>query len=573
MSPVRIERDWPRLTGQWDVVVVGGGISGVCIAREAAGRGLRTLLLEKDDFGAGTSSATTKYIHGGIRYLEQYQFGVVRESLRERRDPGPRRPAPRRPDAVRHAGLEVVEAGRRAHRGGRRALRRAVLRPQPRRAARAPHPAPPVDEPVTAPGRGAVVVPDQLLGAWAYHDTMNIHPERLLLAFLQTGMREGLVAMNHAPVTGFLTEPAAAGANGGVTVTGVRVVDRLTGTEHEIRSRVVVNAGGPWLDLVLQLLARPPKVRLSRSKGVHVLTRSLGGIPDAVFARARNGRHVIVSPWQGRSWIGPTDTPIDDLPDDVAVDDTDVRLILDTVNDTINPAVMAPLTEDDVEATAVGIRPLVAEEGQDTYKASRRHDIYDHGVEGAANLWSISGGSGRRAGRWARRWSTRCSGVRPPSRESLRAHMTAGAWPCSPGSAGPRTPSRSWRRRPPPVRCSRSTAPLECTWPASTATEHERVLDLVEQDPSLARRVSDRPDRLDVLAQAVHAVTHEGACTLDDIVRRRLVVGTLGPCTREELVGIAAVVGPLLGWSEADVGRQVAAAAHPAPSASPAPHR
>lgn len=559
MGSVRIEREWLSPDGpgsaQWDVIVVGGGISGVCIAREAAGRGLRTLLLEKGDFGGGTSSATTKYIHGGIRYLEQYQFGVVRESLRERRVlalAAPHlvaqtrflMPAWRwsRPGAALiGAGVGLYDAlsfdrNRDAPPGlhiphprwlGRRRLLQAV----------------------------PWLADDELQGAWAYHDTMNVHPERLLLAFLQTGLAEGLAAVNHAPVTGFLTEPAATG----VTVTGVHVTDALTGRSTTLRSRVVVNAGGPWLDLVLRLLPDPPKVRLNRSKGVHILTRSLGGIPDAVFARARNGRHVIVSPWLGRSWIGPTDTPMEELPDDAAVTGADIRSILETVNDTINPAVIAPLTEDDVEATAVGIRPLVAEEGQDTYQASRRHDIYDHAADGAVNLWSISGGkwtTGRAMGQEMvealLRRSPALAGVATRPYDSTRMAVFSGF---------------GWAQDAEPflvaAAATRPRLPLDRATRLHLArlygTAHDQVLDLVERDPSLARRVSDRADRLDILAQAVFAVTHEGACTLDDIVRRRLVVGTLGPCTAEELARVAAVVAPLLGWSADDVERQVAA--------------
>jgi glycerol-3-phosphate dehydrogenase len=556
---VRIKRQIERLGEPWDVIVVGGGISGVCIAREAAGRGLRTLLLEKGDFGEGTSSATTKYIHGGIRYLEQYQFRVVRESLRERRVL-----ALAAPHLVRQTRF-VMPAWKwskppAALIGAGVALYDAFSFDRNKDAPPSLH----IPHPRWIPkGKLLGAVPwlndDQLQGAWAYHDTMNVHPERLLLAFLQTGVQDGLVALNHAEVTGFVTSPAPGGA-AGVTVEGVRVVDRRTGREHEARSRIVINAGGPWLDLVLRLLPNAPKVTLSRSKGVHVLTRSLGGIPDAVFARARSGKHVIVSPWQGRSWIGPTDTPITDLPDDVAVAESDVRLILDTVNDTINPKVLPHLTEDDVEATAVGIRPLIAEEGKDTYKASRRHDIYDHAVHGAANLWSISGG----------KWTTgRAMGQemieqvleRAPSLKGISTRAYDSRRMAAFGAFG-------WAQDAQPfleaAASTRPSLPLDRPTRLHLArlygTAHDGVLDLIERDPSLAARISDRGDRVDVLAQTVHAVTHESACTLDDIVRRRLVLGTYGPCTEAELRRVAAVVGPLLGWSADDVEREVAAA-------------
>ena len=110
-----------------------------------------------------------------------------------------------------------------------------------------------------------------------------------------------------------------------------------------------------------------------------------------MFARARSGHHVIVSPWQGMSFIGPTDTAVDDTPDTVRADASDVQLLLDTVNDTIGPG-HDKVTEDDIEATTVGIRPLIVDSAKDSYTTSRRHELYDHAPSGVRNLWSIGGG-------------------------------------------------------------------------------------------------------------------------------------------------------------------------------------
>ena len=153
------------------------------------------------------------------------------------------------------------------------------------------------------------------------------------------------------------------------------------------------------MDLVLARIGRPMGVKVNRSKGVHLLTRPVGGVApdgsvkvtDTVFARARSGHHVIVSPWQGMSFIGPTDTAVDDTPDTVRADASDVQLLLDTVNDTIGPG-HDKVTEDDIEATTVGIRPLIVDEAKDSYTTSRRHELYDHAPSGVRNLWSIGGG-------------------------------------------------------------------------------------------------------------------------------------------------------------------------------------
>jgi len=551
---VRIERNVSELSRPFDVVIVGGGITGVSIARETAGRGLRTLLVEKGDFGEGTSSATSKFIHGGIRYLEQYQFAVVRESLRERRILG--LAAPHLVNQTRFVmpawkwskpGAPLIGAGVALY----RALGFDSNKDAPD-SLRVPNPRWLSKETVLRD------IPwlngDQLQGAWAYHDTMNVHPERLLLAFLQSAVSSGAVALNHMRADGFVT--AARGQE--TLVEGVHLVDSLTGERHTVRSRTIVNAGGPWMDLVLGPIGRQLGVGVNRSKGVHLLTRALGG-SDAVFARARSGHHVIVSQWQGHSFIGPTDTPMGDTdPDDVAVDATDVRLILDTVNDTISPtSATGPLTEEDIEAVTVGIRPLVLEEGKgDTYKASRKAELYDHGERGVHHLYSIGGG----------KWTTgRAIAVdvaekllASPALEGVATHHFDSTRLAAFGTF-------AWAEDAEPFleQAARSRPELGMSHDVRLhlarlyGTEHERVLDLVAADHSLGRRISERAGVLDIAAQAVFAVSDEGARTLGDVLHRRLVIGTFGPATDAELFTVADLIHPLLGWDDATRAAQI----------------
>jgi glycerol-3-phosphate dehydrogenase len=541
---VRLQRDLAAIDGSYDLVVVGGGITGVCVAREAAGRGLRTLVVDKGDWGSGTSSATSKYLHGGIRYLETYQFALVREALRERRIvsmAAPHLVEPRRfllpcwdwtrpGRTLLGAGVALYELlAYDKNRGVPPDLRMPHARWLSKRQALAAVP---------------WLAPEGLKGAYAYHDVLNVHAERLLLAMLVAAVEAGATALNHVRVAGFAT---TAGPAGEVRVDGVELVDTLGGATRRVSARLVVNAGGPWLDHVLAPLGRPLGVGVQRSKGVHVLTRPLGG-DDAVLARAPNGRHVIVSPWEGHSLLGPTDTPMAEHPDDVAVDDTDVAEILATVNATSTAA----LTPDDVESVTVGIRPLVVEDGKDTYTASRRTELYDHGTAGVVGLWSIAGGkwttsrgeAERIVGRLVRTDELRGRATR---RFDSARHGVAGAfgWAID---AEPYLDAAVHHRPeipvPPPVR--RHLARLY-------GTGHERVLDLVAADPALAAPLSARPGRLDIAAQAVFAVADEQARTLADVTDRRLVLGTLGPLTDDELAAVAGVVAPLLGW---DAGRR-----------------
>ncbi len=556
-----IDRDLARLADPYDVIVVGAGITGVCVAREAASRGLRTIVVDKGDVGHGTSSATSKYIHGGIRYLETYEFGVVRESLRERRVlalaaphlvsqqrflmPAWRWSKP--PTALIGAGVGLYSLlGFDRNRHMPDAMKIPVPRWIPRQ--RLLRDVPWLD-------------PVQLQGAFAYHDTFNVHPERLLLAFLKSAVAAGAHVFTHMEAIGFLhSDRSGADGSAGYTarqiqIDGIRVVDTMTGAEHVIHGRTVVNAGGPWMDLVLARLGRPMGVRVNRSKGVHLLTRPVGGVGadgavnviDTVFARARSGHHVIVSPWQGMSFIGPTDTAVDDTPDTVSVDSTDVQLVLDTVNATIAHG-HHKLTPDDIEATTVGIRPLIVDESKDSYTTSRRHELYDHAPSGVHNLWSIGGG----------KWTT----GRALGDETVRTLMRS---PALQGVASKPFDSRrapaygafGWADDPQPYFDAITAAVRPAAIDEATllhlarlyGTEYVEVLDLVHADPRLAARLSQRDGRLDIAAQAVFAVTHEGALTLADVIDRRLVLGTLGAVSRDEIEHVARWIAQPLGWS------------------------
>ena len=545
-----------NLSQVFDVLVIGGGITGVGVAREAVGRGLRVLLVDQGDFGGGTSAATTKYIHGGIRYLEQYDFKVVRESLRERRIL-----ALGAPHLV-HQTQFIMPAWRwskpsRALMGAGVALYDALSFDRNRGAPaslRIPHP--------TWLGRKRLMqqVPwldaDGLQGGFAYHDTLNMHPERLLLAYVKSAAADGASVLTHTEVTGFVQHSD----RGNLVIDGVTARDRLGGVTYTLRARVVVNAAGPWIDRVLQPLGRSLGVAVNRSKGVHVLTRPLGGpgrVDAAVFARAKSGKHVIVSPWMGGSFIGPTDTPLPDGSDEVVADTDDVDSILTTVNSTMNPGERA-LTVDDVVAATVGLRPLIRRgeqgDGGNTYSASRRHELYHHIDRGVTNLWSIGGG----------KWTTaRATGEQMV--DALLKHELRGVPTRRFDSERSGTSTTfAWAQDAGPFLAGVASAAGALGLDTATGehlgrlygTEYAAIIGLIGAQPGLAQRITHEHGCLDVLAQAVYAVTHEGARTLDDVIDRRLVVGTLGPVSRATIGVIADAAGPLWGWDEERCGRE-----------------
>jgi glycerol-3-phosphate dehydrogenase len=552
---VSLTRDLRCLEEPFDVAVIGGGITGIQLAREAAGRGLRTVLLERTDFGAGTSAATSKLIHGGIRYLENRQFGVVRESLRERRIlalGAPHLVEQRRfvmpawnwskpPTALLGAGVGLYsllgfDSNRKAPPSLRIPAPKWLSRSQILAAV------PWVD-------------PDGLQGAFAYYDTLNVHPERLLLAYARSAAADGAQLLNHMDVTGFVTE--------GHVVRGVVAKDRLSGSLHKISATAVVNAAGPWLDLVLGLTGAASRVSLLRSKGVHLLTPPVGGgsaVTDTVFARTRKGRHVIVTPWQQMSFIGPTDTEMSQHPDDLAALPGDVDEILETINDTLAPGIPR-LTPDDVIDTTVGIRPLLVAEAAgsagDTYTASRRHEILDHSQHGATNLWSIGGG------KWTTGRATAVAmvdtllaapalrGVRPTT---FRSDQIA-VWGAFEWAADAEPYLREAVLQQSDLNVS---APARLHLARLYGSEYEQIFDLVRSDPSLGAPISHRAGCLDIGAQVVFGVTVEGARTLSDLIDRRLVIGTLGPVNHKEVEAVAQLAAPLWGWDASRTATEVA---------------
>lgn len=554
MSGPVIDRDPAAFERRYDVVVVGAGITGVQIARELATRRHSVLLVDRDDLGAGTSSATTKYIHGGIRYLEQYDVAVVRESLRERRIL-----ALAAPHLVRQTpfvlpvwswskpGRTLLSAGAAAYHA--LAFDRNRQAPDDLRIGRPRW----LDRDATL---AAVpwLDPAELRGSVVVTDTLNIHPERLLLALALDAVAAGATLRTHCRVVGIDLHHVAPGAGSneaGATVRGVEVVDEIHGTRHRIRADTVVNAGGPWMGEVLATTGRRLGPTVRPSKGVHLLTRPLDpDVTSAVMARARNGRHVVVSPWQSRSFIGPTDTPVVGVPDGVSAGTDDVDELLTIVNSCRAPD--RRIGRDDVDDVTVGIRPLVADDGDvdgDSYRSSRRHHVHDHQRDGISGLWSISGGKWTTGRAVAEDVVARISGP-GGSRTRRRPVQGAAGWAADPDEV---------------FSLALATHPQLAVAPETRAhlgrlygTRCTEVLDLVADDPTLGDRISTRPGRLDIAAQVVVAVRDEGAMTLADVVDRRLVLGTLGPVTEAELRRVAELAAPLRGW--ADRGRGVAAA-------------
>ena len=492
---------------QLDVLVVGGGITGVGIALDAASRGLSVGLVEARDLAAGTSSRSSKLIHGGLRYLEMLEFKLVREALRERRllltrvAPHLVRPVEflfplthrgwERP--YMGAGLLLYDlwAGRHLPRAGHLS-RRAALEAAP------------------------ALRPDSLIGAVRFSDAQE--DDALYAVYVaRTAAVHGASIATRVQVASFLRDETG-------RILGVRADDRLTGRPLEIRARHTIAAVGVATDRVLEHATGRPQSAVRPSKGVHlVVPRSSIPMRSGLFMRTEKSVfHAI--PWGQDHWLlGDTDTEWDGEVDTPVANRTDVDYVLAKVNSVL----ARPVERGEICGVFAGLRPLVAAEGaSDTTRLSREHRL----LSPAPGLTAIVGG----------KYTT----YRVMARDAVDAAAR---------DLGSRMPSATDRL---PL-LGAAPPPVEQDWlrlrHGSCADE---VLEIAEADPKLAAPLPGAGRYL--TAEAIHAVTHQGALDLDDILSRRTRVSIETPDRgRTAAAAVAPLVARVLGWSEARAAKEL----------------
>jgi glycerol-3-phosphate dehydrogenase len=537
-------RDLSALTGRtFDLLVIGGGITGACLAHDAALRGLSVALVEKGDFGGATSAASSKLLHGGIRYLQQAQAGKVRESAVERL--AFLRIAPH---LVRWVPFLLPTT--RAPGKGRWLLGAGILAYRAIVAGHARALADPARQP---PGesflsRQEVLARYPLLGtlpgltgAWVIHEAHMHSSERMTLAFVKTAARHGAAVANRVEVTGFLRE--------GARVAGVVAIDRESGRRLEMAARVVANAAGPWIGALNGLVGAAHLERDIRgfSKGVHLVTPPLlgdaaVGVPSRHRAQAviqRGGRHLFVIPWRGHSLIGTTNVPFEGTPDEVAVTRADVDGFLDDINRALPGA---GLTAADVRYAFAGLYPLTEEEIRpDVYQGTGFYQIVDHAARGEAEGFvSVLGAKYTTARRLAERAVDlvfRKLGRRPVP---CTTHST-------PLVGGDIDDLAAFRRAVADRHGQRASAVVLDHLVAHYGREVEVLL--ADTAPGALDLLS--PDLPIVEAEIRHAAAREMALHLDDIVFRRTGLGTVGHPGAAALARAAALAGAVLGWDAA----------------------
>ena len=508
---------------RFDVLVVGGGITGAGIARDAALRGLRVALVERGDFASGTSSRSSRLIHGGVRYLEHGQVGLVLEASRERRlllrlAPHLVRPlhftwpvyrGARLPRWKVGAGLMLYDvlAGLRNVGRHRRLDAAGVLRAEPglRR--------------------------DDLVGGASYWDA-STDDARLTLATVLGASEADATVVNHCAVRALV--------HGGGRVTGAVIEDRFGGGARTVRADIVVNATGPWTDELLTLDDGQPHAAVRGTKGAHVLVprERVGNAAAVTLLSPVDGRVMFVLPAGRFAMIGTTDTRTDAHPDAVRASVQDVGYLLASANGLFPEAGLQP---DDVVSAWAGLRPLVAS-GQDEGVGAEGRASREHALAWSdTRLLTITGG--------------KLTTYRAMAAETVEALL------------------RRLRRRARPPLTQRQPLPggeiasLEAERAAAAAavgdaetaawlvsahgTRWRRIWALADRDRRLRERLD--PALPYLAAEVAYATSYELACTVGDVLLRRTHLAfETRDHGRAAAPHVAALMAPLLGW---DAGR------------------
>ncbi len=493
---------WSQIDRPWDLIIVGGGVTGAGILREAARLGVRALLVEQRDFAWGTSSRSSKLVHGGLRYLKEGKLRLTRNAVRERERLLDEAPGLIDPLGFLLATYKGDKPGRWTYKVGLSIYDLLALRWTHRYYSAA-------DFEMLAPR----LAPEGLRGGFRYGDAQT-DDARLVLRLIQEAVEDGGVAINYVGVCGLVEEAGR--------VVGVRLREEGSGREAEVRARVVINATGAWADRLRTEVGAPPRMRPLRGSHLIFPAWRLPVAQAVGFLHPADRRPVFVFPWEGITLVGTTDLdhdrPLDEEP---AISPEEVDYLLEAVRSEF-PGL--GLEARDVIATFAGVRPVVGSERVDPSKESRDHVIWQEG-----GLLTVTGGK-----------LTTFRLIALDALHAVRQHL--------PGLKAP-------GRRTPVLN------PVDLPLPEGVRLEEALWRRLLGRYGSEAPAVvaAARPDELAPIpglqtlwaelrwAARVEAVEH-----LDDLLLRRVRLGLLLPeGGRQLLPAIRDIVLPELGWDEA----------------------
>ena len=542
-------QDWHYMVCDWtdgfDVIVIGAGINGAGIARDAAMRGLKVLLLDKGDIGGGTSSWSTRLIHGGLRYLEHGEFGLVRESLRERScllDIAPHlvRPLPLLVPIYQRArrGWWTIRVGMIAY----DALSPGKSLPRHRMLSRC-------ETLQQIPSLNH----EGLRGAAVYFDAQVEFAERLVLENVLSAVANGAKVLTYTHVAKLIVKDGAVRGVEFVRIgqpgAGAAGIEGTNAERHSAYADIVVNAAGPWVDQVLTESNIGSPRLIGGTKGSHIIVAPFPAAPDtAIYVEAEtDGRPFFIIPWNGKYLIGTTDIRYQGDLDRVQINSDEVDYLLRETN-RILPS--AKLTREQIFFAYSGVRPLPFTGDKDEQNITRQHFIRAH--PNLAGLFSIVGGK-LTTYRSLAEHTVDLLLKKLPGRHSLTARSRSSLTTRSPLPGAIASDFAAF--------CDnfKQLSPL----PETTnnrllriyGTRASLLLNLIKESPSLAEPFDSETGAL--AAEVVFAFKQEMATTLSDCLLRRTMVGLNSSCGLTSLEAAGSIALKYLGWSRKRVAEEV----------------
>jgi glycerol-3-phosphate dehydrogenase len=517
----------------FDLIVIGGGITGATVAYEAASRGLSVALIEKSDFGSATSSATSRMIHGGLRYLSTFEFGLVRESLRERRvlmniapnfvHPSPFLFATYKKDKVSHitmkTGMFLYEL---------LSFDKNRLKDKSKKM---PH--------FKSVSSNSVLslIPNAnkigLTGAHLYYDCSSHSPERLTLSFLKSAVKYGAEVANYTELVDFIIDEKP----GIKTIKGIKAVDRLSGDKLDIKGDLVINCSGPWADIILDKAKnKSGNHDLRRSEGIHIITKKL--VDKYTFSTSTaKGKHFFLIPYRNHTLIGTTDKEYTGKPDEYKVTRKAIEELLDDVNNSFGNG--EKIEYEDVLCTYGGLRPLVEDQTEDVYQSSRKYEITGEKKNGIEGLITIEGGKFTTSRMLAEKAIDKALTIlkQPKRKSNSRNEYLAGSEIDNFNSFVKKKQDQY------PEFPQKQIEFLA----KSYGTEIDELFTILKEDLSYRKNLNSDGENL---AQVVYAIRNEMAMTLSDIMLRRTGLALLGHPGKDTLEKVAKLAAKELKWDD-----------------------
>ena len=526
--------------GEFDLIVIGGGITGATVAYEAASRGLSVALVEKSDFGSATSAATSKLIHGGLRYLSTNEFGLVRESLKERRvltniapnfiHPASFLFAVYKKDKVPNYLMKIAML-----------LYEVFSFDKSRlwdKSKKMPHYKSVSAEQIVELFPNALR--DGLVGGQMYYDCSSHSPERFTLAFIKSAIKYGASVSNYTKVEDFITVER----DKMKTVKGVKVIDETSGEKHNIKGKIVINCAGPWADILLDKVKKNTgNKELRRSEGIHLITKKL--VDKHIFSGSTVlGKHFFLLPYRNHTIIGTTDKEFLGNPDDYKITKKAIVELLDDVNNSFG--ISKKIKYEDIVFAYGGLRPLVEDQTEDVYHSSRKYEITGEKKNGIEGLITVEGGKFTTSRMLAEKAIDKTIRIlKLPKKKSISESNYLYA--CNINNFGEFVAKKQKQYA--------EFLPEQIEYLAkSYGTDIDEIFSIIGENESYKDKLNQDGENL---ALVQFAIRNEMAVNLSDIMLRRTGMALLGHPGKETMERVAKLAAKELNWDDERLANEI----------------